>query len=116
MSISFKGYGENALTFNAELTKAGVPVVINGNYMVSTAAAENDFVGITYSANGEYASVIVDGYVEATYTGNAPALGYSYIVANGSGGVKVPASGTTSKHIVRVIKIDPDNKIVGFIL
>ena len=116
MSISFKGYGENVLTFQASLTNVGVPVIINGNYMVSSAPAEKDFVGITCSADGKYTGVIMNGYVEVPYTGGAPAFGYVNLVANGSGGVKVPASATSSNHIVRVIKVDTSNNIVGFIL
>lgn len=116
MSISFKGYGENVLTFKAEVSEAGVPVEVNEDCTVKVAAADKDFIGIICEVNGEVAGVIVDGYVEMTYTGNAPSYGYCNLVANGSGGVKAAASGTASNHTVRVLKIDTENKIVGFIL
>lgn len=115
MAISFKGYGENVLTFNPEVFKTGVPVSIHSGCAVREAAAEKDFIGITCYADNEVAGVIVDGYVEMPYTGSMPAYGYCNLVADGSGGVKVPA-GSTSNHVVRVLKIDVENNIVGFIL
>lgn len=116
MSISFKGYGENVLTFNSKASKIGVPVRIDEDREVREASAENDFIGVTSSIDGKMAGVIMDGYVELPYTGNKPTYSYCYLVANGSGGVKMPASGTTSNHIVRVLTVDTENKIVGFIL
>ena len=116
MPISFKGYGENVLTFNTTLTKIGVPVSVSTECKVVEAAADKDFIGITCYADGEFAGVIMDGYVEMTYTGSSPTLGYCNLVANGSGGVKAAASGAGSNHIVRVLKVDTDNKIIGFIL
>lgn len=116
MAISFKGYGENVLTFNAELSEVGVPVDVAMGEMVTKAQAEKDFIGITCYADGKFAGVIVDGYVEVPYTGGSPSYGYCNLVANGSGGVKSPDSGTTSNHFVRVLRVDSENRIVGFIL
>lgn len=116
MSISFKGYGENVLTFKSMLTDAGIPVSVAKDCVASKTSSEKDFIGITSYADGEYAGVIVDGYVEATYTGTTPGFGHCNLVSNGIGGVKVPASSTTSNHVVRVLKVDTDNNIVGFIL
>ena len=116
MSISFKGYGENVLTFYTGITEAGIPVSVAQDCMVNKTAADKDFIGITCKGDGEIAGVIVDGYVELPYTGNTPAFGYCNLVANGNGGVKAAASATASNHVVRVINVDTDNKIVGFIL
>lgn len=116
MSISFKGYGENVLTFKSEVSEAGVPVIVTADCVVRAAAADKDFIGIACEVNGDVAGVIMDGYVEMTFTGNTPAYGYCHLVADGSGGVKAAASGTASDHIVRVLKIDTENNIVGFIL
>ena len=111
-----KGYGENVLTFETEITDVGVPVTLNSNGEVSKAAAGNDFIGFTSSADGKIAGVIIDGYVEAPYTGTAPSYGFCALVSNGTNGVKTADSGATSKHIVRVLKVDKGNEIVGFIL
>ena len=116
MSISFKGYGEKVLTFKTSLTEVGVPITPGTDCTAYRATADRDFIGISCSADGEYAGVIVDGYVEVPYTGSAPNFGFCNLVSNGSNGVKTPGSSTTSNHIVRVIKIDTQNKIVGFIL
>ena len=113
MSISCKGYGENVLTFNTKLTEVGAPVYIGADNKALLASADNDFVGFTTYADGEIAGVIVDGYVEVPFTGAAPSYGFTSVVSNGKDGVK---SSITSKHVVRVLKIDNQNKIVGFIL
>lgn len=114
--FSMKGYGENVLTFSSGLTEVGVPVMIEDYGALTDAAADKDFIGFITSADGEVTGVIMDGYVEVPYTGTAPALGFSVLVSNGSKGVKVPSSGVSSNHIVRVLKVDTENKIVGFIL
>ena len=113
MSISVKGYGENVLTFNTELTEAGVPVTVGADSTVSKATADSDFIGFTTYADGEIAGVIVDGYVEVPYTGSVPPYGFAALVSNGTNGVK---TSTSSKHIVRVVKVDIDTRTVGFIL
>lgn len=113
MSFSFKGYGENVLTFPTKLTEAGIPVEVGANSVVSKAAADKDFIGVTSYADGELAGVILNGYVELPYTGTAPAFGFSALAANGTGGVKTASSAT---HLVKVIKVDTSKKTVGFIL
>ena len=113
MAISFKGYGENVLTFESTLQGAGVPVIIDEGSKAYISAADEDFIGFTTYADGEIAGVIVDGYVEAPYTGTAPKYGFAALVSDGNNGVKTSAD---SKHIVRVIKVDTGNMTVGFIL
>ena len=116
MSISFKGYGEKVLTFKTTLTEAGVPVIAGTDNKAYRASVEKDFIGITRYADGQYAGVIVDGYVEVPYTGSAPLYGFCNLVSNGANAVKTASSSTTSNHVVRVLKVDTENKIVGFIL
>ncbi len=113
MSVSFKGYGENVLTFKSILKDKNTLVKINSDSSVSKALADEDFIGITVYADGKYAGVVVDGYVEMKYSGTKPAEGFGALVSDGANAVK---SSTTSKHIVRIIKVDSDNGIVGFIL
>lgn len=113
MSISCKGYGENVLTFNTNLTEAGVPVAVDADRHASLAAEDTDFIGFTTYADGKIAGVIVDGYVEVPYTGTVPTYGFTPLVSNGTNGVKLS---TDSKHIVRVIRVDTYNNTVGFIL
>ena len=116
MSFSYQGYGENILTFKSKLTKVGLPVTITRENEVIQASAESDFIGVTCYADGNMVGVIIDGYIEMPYTGVAPSFGCTYLVSNGSNGVKSPGSSTTSKHSVRVLKIDPSSSTVGFIL
>ena len=113
MAISFKGYGENVLTFESTLQGAGVPVIIDEDNMAIKASADKDFIGFATYADGEIAGVLIDGYVEVPYTGTAPKYGFNALVSDGNTGVKTSAD---SKHIVRVIKLDTDKRTVGFIL
>lgn len=116
MYISFKGYGENILTFRTVFDDIGVPAIAADDYYIYKAPAEADFIGITCFTDGECAGVIMNGYVEVPYTGTTPDLGFSKLVSDGTGGVKIPASSTECNHVVRVLKVDRENKIVGFIL
>ena len=66
MSISFKGIGDQYVTFSA----------------AGTAELRFGTAGVT-----------MGGYVELHYTGAAPTVGYTALAADGSGGVKVLEGG-----------------------
>lgn len=113
-TVSYKGFNENVLSFKTELTEAGGPVQISTGNEVRSASKGQDFIGVLLSTDGIIGAVQLEGYVELEYSGTtAPTLGFCALVSNGSNGVEVS---TTSKHVVRVIRIDSTNKIVGFIL
>lgn len=112
-TVSFDGYRENVLTFDCYLTKTGfLASLANDGYAVQC-IDNNDFLGVAVSADGLHAAIQIDGYVEMPYTGDPPQRGYCALVSDGNNNVKLS---TTSKHIVRVIKVDTDSKTVGFIL
>ncbi len=111
----FNGYGENALTFSVDSnsTKKGAPVKCDLKETVKGVSDGEDFIGICKNIDSAKATVIMDGYVEVPYTGTQPTFNYCGLVGNGSGGVKTSA---TAKRNYKVLKVDKDKNIVGFIL
>lgn len=109
--LDFTGYGENILTFKAEESTANGDVVfIFDNEMVARAPAGTPFCGIVSNVRNGMASVVMSGYVETKYSGDAPSLGYTKLVA-GDFGVESSSSGRD----VTVISVDEETRTVGFI-
>lgn len=110
--ISFIGFHENMLTFNAaEDVSVGAPVMISDNSTVAAGTDGAAFCGVARSVRGGLASVQMSGYMQLPYSGTAPALGVTQLACDGNGGVKA-ASGRTAV----VVDIDTANAAVGFIL
>lgn len=114
MSISFNGFGEKAATFKAaEGLAAGVPVKVSANDTAAPCAAGDDFCGVAMNVSGGYAAVQLSGFAVLPYTGaTAPAVGYSELAADGSGGVKVLAGGRS----LLVVNVDTTAKTAGIVL
>ena len=114
MSVSFGGVGSVAATFKTSGTvKAGNPVKITADGTVAACASGERFCGIaTYAAGDGYAAVQLKGYVDAACTGDIT-VGYSRLVADGSGGVKADSGETGGECLV--INTAADGK-VGFIM
>ncbi|MCL2509398.1 MAG: hypothetical protein FWF05_09500 [Oscillospiraceae bacterium] len=115
MSLSFSGYSENTLTLKADssLTAAGGVVKVSANGAVSPCAAGNDFCGVVKSLHEGYAAVQTSGTVTVPYTGTAPAFGYAYLNANGSGGVK---TGTNANRGFTVLSVDTAKLLVTILM
>ncbi|HZK38570.1 MAG TPA: hypothetical protein VFD23_00275 [Clostridia bacterium] len=115
MSVSFNGYKESLATFKAAngLT-AGVPVKMSANGTVDTCAAGDNFCGVASGVGKGYASVQMSGFITLPYTGaTPPAVGYTSLAADGSGGVKVVTDGGRS---LLVLEVDTTAKTAGFML
>ena len=95
MSISFKGLGENVITFKTTNAVAGEPVTISANEKVTKSTSGETFCGVAVSVVDGFAAVQISGFVELPYSGTAPTVGYNTFVANGSGGIKTNATGKT---------------------
>ena len=61
------------------------------------------------------AAVQLRGYVQAAYTGTAPALGFASLVADGSGGLRVAGTGETGRNCL-VVSVDTTGKTMGLFL
>lgn len=115
MSISLNGYNNNVVTFEANENLTPGLVVMDSSLIVKNAVADDDFIGYAISKNGYITNVQTEGYIELPYTGSAMNLGYRALVASGAGTVANKESATVGKKRL-VVKVDTQNKIVGFIL
>lgn len=111
MNTSFKGFGENAVTFEADttLTTAGVPVKITAGGKVAPCANGDKICGVALSVRDGFACVQLKGYTELPLDGEV-ALGFVSIAAKTGGKVSANAAGR------EVLVLSAENGTVGFIL
>lgn len=104
MGISFEGIGQVLATFAVEEgTAAGSMVAVKENGTVGTAGDGDLPCGLLVSAEEDgRGAVQLEGMVSVSYTGTAPALGYSQLVCDGQGGVRTAESGGLSCLVVSV--------------
>ena len=88
MGISFEGIGQWAATFACGETAVGQVVKVSGSGEVAACADGDSFCGVVVfvARDGEACSVALGGMVRVPYTGTAPALGWTGLAADGSGG------------------------------
>ncbi len=112
-NISFKGFNNECMTFNAgEGAEAGYPATLSADGKIVNAEADEAFIGVICNVRGGITGVQLEGYTELGYTGDAPSLGWGTLLADGNGGVAADEDGRP----YRIIKVDAENGIVGFIL
>ena len=100
MNVSFEEIGHLSATFVCKQGQTGQMCKVTGNGTVAPCADGDGFCGqIEFIRNG-VAAVQLHGFAEVSYTGSAPALGYTGLQANGQGGVK--AVGTRTYLVVSV--------------
>ena len=115
MKHSFEGIGQWSATFACGSGVAeGQVVKVSANGTVSACADGNGFAGVVdvVGRDGAACAVILSGMVEVPYTGTAPALGWSGLSANGTGGVKADTNG----RACLVADVDTTGKLVTFVL
>ncbi len=115
MSVSFDQIGQHFLTMTCDDGETlGYPCKLSASGTVCDAASGNVFCGVISTIRDGCCSMLHQGFVELVYTGTtAPSLGYSKLVADGSGGVKVD---TTNGREYLVLTLDTTDKIVGIYL
>ena len=87
--ITFDSIHETYMTFQAEKALlAGQVCKITGNGTVGPCAAGDEFCGAARSVRLGMAGVVLSGFVRLPYSGDAPAVGYAALCADGKGGVK----------------------------
>ena len=112
MSVSFRGIGENVVTFKTATAVAGKPVTLSANDTVAKSADDDVFCGVCIKVEDGYAAVQLAGYVELPYTGDtAPTVGYCTLLADGTG-IKADEDGRS----ILVINVDTTAKTAGIIL
>lgn len=111
MNISFNGFGENTVTFEADesLNAAGVPVRITEDGKVAP-CAEGDLVcGVAVNVREGFAAVQLKGYVSLPAEGSV-GYGWQNITATADGKVQTSDNGT------QVLVVASEGDTVGFIL
>lgn len=95
MSYGFEGIGMWSATFAAGEAEEGAVVKPAENGGVTKCAAGDAFCGVAiYVGRDKKAcSVQLGGLTKVSYSGSAPTLGQSVLVADGNGGVKTATSG-----------------------
>ena len=87
MSVSFNGFNEGVLTFEAvNGVEAGKPVMVSASGKVQ-AATSGAFCGICLNVREGYAAVQLSGYVTVPCSGSV-SVGYQKLAADSSGKVK----------------------------
>lgn len=82
MSISFKGFNEQVLTFKTEAElAAGTLVKMSGNGTVAPCESGDKIIGVVISCRDNTAGVQVGGYITLPYSGAEPSPGYCSICA-----------------------------------
>lgn len=113
MNVSFFGFNESSITFEADDSVViGAPVKVIDNGVVTACADGDTFCGIATDVRSGYATVQMTGYVKMTYSGEAPALGYTTIVAGAGCAVRDGEDG----KLCLVTDIDKTASTVGFML
>lgn len=111
MNTSFKGFGESAVTFEADTTlkTAGVPVKVTPEGKVAPCANGDKICGVALSVRDGFATVQLKGYAELPLEGEV-ALGFAKISAKT--GSKAGANDAGREVLV----LSAENGTVGFIL
>lgn len=113
MKVSYEGIGQWAATFTCSDVAEGQVVKISGNGEVAACTDGDKFCGVVIGVgrDGKACAVAMGGMVTVSYTGAAPALGWTGLAGDGSGGVKA-ADG----HEYLVVDVDEGGKTLTFAL
>ena len=115
MSVAFNGIDNQVVTFQAGTAAAGNPVTMEANDTVKTAPGGTAPVGILLNKRSGHGAVQIKGFVQVNYSGSAPALGWNSLVADGSGGLRLAASGESGRSCL-VVNLNTADKTMGLFL
>lgn len=112
MEISFDGIGQVVATFDSQVADGdsgkqlaiGQVVALTGDGTVGLATAGTSPCGVIVALEKDQrAAVQVSGFAQVGYSGSAaPALGWTALAVDGSGGVQTASSGGRSCLVVHV--------------
>ena len=113
--IGYSGIGQDlAVTFKHSTLKKGLdenkPCKMSANDTASICADGDRIKGIVGTIDRDVCAVHLRGIFQLPYSGTAPTVGFSKLVADGNGGVKVDASGDE----FRVFRVDTTDSTVHF--
>ncbi len=91
--VSFNGIGQWCATFLGETISEGSVVKVSASQTVAACAAGDPFCGVAVAGRDGAVTVQVGGFVTVSYSDSVPAVGFTGLSADGSGGVKSDESG-----------------------
>lgn len=111
MNLSFNGFGENTLTFEADstLTQAGVPVTLTSEGKAAKANVGDKICGFATNVRAGYVAVQLKGFVAVPKEGELTP-GWQTVAATAEGKIAADENGTQ----VLVVSVDADT--AGIIL
>lgn len=111
MNVSFNGFGENVITFEADsaLVQAGVAVKITEEGKAAPAAAGDKICGVAVNVRAGYTAVQLKGYMELESAEKIP-CGFANVGVDAQGKLVADSEGTQ----VLVVVSEADK--AGFIL
>lgn len=116
MSVAFDGIDRQVVTFQADTGEAGNTMAMEDNNRVTVAPSGAAPVGILQGKRCGHGAVQIKGYVQVNYSGStAPSLGWNNLVANGSGGMRLAASGENGRACL-VVNLNTVEKTMGLFL
>ena len=95
MKLSYEGIGAWSATFTGETVQEGQIVKMSGSGAVAPCENGDTFCGVALTVRGGVCAVQLGGMAEVKYSGGAPAVGYTALIADGQGGVTAGAGGRT---------------------
>lgn len=90
----------------------GMAVALKENCTAAIPASGEKFCGVCTDVRGNYITVALKGYCEASYTGSAPAVGYNSLAGDGNGSAAVNENGRE----ILVAAVDTQAKKIIIIL
>ena len=124
MKVSFDGVGQVCATFfvndpageNAAKLAEGQVAKLAGNGMVGPCGAGDSFCGAVLCRKDDACTVQVCGFVTVAYSGTAPAVGWTALCADGTGGVKAGGEKDTGARQIPVVDVNESAKTVTILL
>ena len=113
--ISYNGFtNEYATLKNAETIQTGKGISVDEDGCAINSNDGEVLIGFCINSRDGFVTVQFRGYFEVKYTGTTPSYGAVKLVNDSAGGVRVADSDEDAEYS-KVLKVDEDNKIVGFI-
>ena len=115
MGISYDGIGEWCATFGCGKVKEGDVVKVSANGSADVCGAGDSFCGVVRAVahDGKACTVQLGGLASVKYSGTAPAVGFSELVADGSGGVSKPGDNQNgSSYLVLSVDSAADKAVI----
>ena len=115
MNYSYEGIGQWCATFAGSQAEEGQVVKLTAGKTVGPCAAGDGFCGVVRAVahDGKACTVQLGGLASVKYSGTAPAVGYTELMADGSGGVSKPGENQSgSSYLVLSVDSAADKAVI----